>query len=70
MIVDLTLQECTYIAMTTRFFRSALSQESPETLQEIAKDIMMLEETQVGQELMIKLQGLLEQSATGECYHR
>jgi len=70
MIVDLTLQECAYIAMTTRFFRSALSQESPETLQEIANDIMMLEDTVVGQALMIKLRELLEQTATGECYHQ
>ncbi|MFA5133157.1 MAG: hypothetical protein WC444_07560 [Candidatus Paceibacterota bacterium] len=61
MIVDLTLLECAYIAATTRFFRNALRQEDQETMMQIADEIMALENEQIGQALLLKLQGYLIQ---------
>lgn len=61
MIVDITLLECAYIAATTRFFRNALRQEDQETMMQIADEIMALENEQIGQALLLKLQGYLIQ---------
>ena len=61
MIVDITLLECAYIAATTRFFSNALRQENQETMMQTAEEIMALENEQVGQTLLLKLQGYLIQ---------
>lgn len=72
MIVDLTLLECAYIAATTRFFRNALRQEDQETMMQIAEEIMALENEQIGQTLLLKLQGYLiqEEENDGARYYQ
>jgi hypothetical protein len=70
MIVDVTMLECLYIAETTKFFRAALRQDSPEVLQQLAAGIMQLEEEQVGQQLLIKLQEHLSKEEQGEHYYQ
>lgn len=70
MIIDLTMLECMYISETTRFFRCALRQESPEVMQKIAATIMLLEEEQVGQGLLLRIRDHIEQEERADYYHQ
>lgn len=68
-MVTLTPEECGYIAACSLYYRKSVRGDESEELQPIAENIMILEQSGIGQGLLTKLRCLLVEDDLECGYH-